>query len=109
VCLRVVRRLRAEHGRDRDVWCWTGYRFEELLAWAEAGHDDKAALLAEVDVLVDGRFELAQRDLGLAFRGSRNQRVLDAPASLRAGLAVPWARVPDAPHPPAPVDRRALL
>ncbi|MFF1530202.1 anaerobic ribonucleoside-triphosphate reductase activating protein [Cellulomonas sp. NPDC058312] len=109
VCLRVVRRLRAEHGHARDVWCWTGYRFEELLDWAAAGHDDKAALLAEVDVLVDGRFELAQRDLGLAFRGSRNQRVLDVPASLRAGRAVPCPQVPDAPHPPAPVDRRALI
>jgi anaerobic ribonucleoside-triphosphate reductase activating protein len=94
VCLRVVRRLRAEHGRDRDVWCWTGYRFEELLAWAAAGHDDKAALLAEVDVLVDGRFELDQRDLGLAFRGSRNQRVLDARASLRTGTPTPWHPTP---------------
>lgn len=96
VCLRVVRRLRAEHGRAKDVWCWTGYTFEELLAEVADGQDDKAELLAELDVLVDGRFELAQRDLTLAFRGSRNQRVLDVPASLAAGRAVPRAAVVDA-------------
>lgn len=88
VCLTVVRRLRAEHGRAKDVWCWTGYTVEELIA---SGQADKVALLAEVDVLVDGRFELAQRDLTLAFRGSRNQRLLDGRASLAAGRAVPWA------------------
>jgi anaerobic ribonucleoside-triphosphate reductase activating protein len=109
VCLRVVRRLRAEHGRRKDVWCWTGYTFEELLAEAEAGQDDKAELLREVDVLVDGRFELAQRDLTLAFRGSRNQRVLDVPASLAAGHAVPWTSARDADGVPEQVDRRSLI
>lgn len=109
VCLRVVRRLRAEHGPAKDVWCWSGYTFEELLAEAEAGQDDKAELLGELDVLVDGRFELAQRDLTLAFRGSRNQRVLDVPASLAAGRAVARAGLVGAADVgPAP-DRRALV
>lgn len=107
VCLRVVRRLRAAHGRAKDVWCWTGYTLEELLA---EGATDKAALLREVDVLVDGRFELAQRDLTLAFRGSRNQRVLDARASVAAGRAVAWAGgVRDAEGVPEQVQRRALI
>jgi len=109
VCLRVVRRLRAEHGRTKDVWCWTGYTFEELLAEAEAGQDDKAELLRELDVLVDGRFELAQRDLTLAFRGSRNQRVLDVPASLAAGRAITWTAARDADAPAEQIDRRALI
>lgn len=86
VCLRVTRRLRAEHGRRKDVWAWSGYIFEQLLS----GSDDKVALLHELDVLVDGPFTLAERDLTLPFRGSRNQRVLDVPESLRAGRAVPW-------------------
>jgi anaerobic ribonucleoside-triphosphate reductase activating protein len=88
VCLQVVRRLRAEHGRAKDVWCWTGYTFEELLAEASAGQLDKAELLGSLDVLVDGRFNVAQRDPALAFRGSRNQRVLDVRASLDSGHAV---------------------
>ncbi len=109
VCLRVVRRLRAEHGRAKDVWAWSGYTFEELLAWAAEGHEDKAELLDEVDVLVDGRFDLEQKDLRLAFRGSRNQRVLDARASLAAGRAVAWAGVHDAAATVEQVDRRAMV
>jgi anaerobic ribonucleoside-triphosphate reductase activating protein len=86
VCLRVARRLRAELGHTRDVWAWSGYTFEELLT-ASA---DKVELLGMLDVLVDGPFTLSERDLTLPFRGSRNQRVLDVPESLRAGEAVAW-------------------
>ncbi|WP_062517242.1 anaerobic ribonucleoside-triphosphate reductase activating protein [Demequina gelatinilytica] len=85
-CLAVVRRMRAELP-GKDVWCWTGYTFEQLMA--EPG--DKRELLELVDVLVDGPFDNAQRDLSLAFRGSLNQRVLDVTASLAAGHAVEWA------------------
>ncbi|MBE7700895.1 anaerobic ribonucleoside-triphosphate reductase activating protein [Oerskovia sp. Sa1BUA8] len=87
VCLRVVRRLRETFGRTKDVWCWSGYTFEEL----RGGSPDKRALLAGLDVLVDGRFEISRRDLSLPFRGSTNQRVLSVPASLAAGRAVPWS------------------
>lgn len=109
VCLRVVRRLRAEHGRAKDVWCWTGYTVEELLAEAQSGQSDKAELLGQLDVLVDGRFELAQRDLRLAFRGSANQRVLDVPASLTAGRAITWSGLHDAEAAPEQLDRRTLI
>lgn len=90
VCLAVVRRMRAELP-DKDVWCWTGYTLEQLLA----GSEDKRELLAQVDVLVDGPFDVERRDLRLAFRGSSNQRVLDVPASLAAGRAVTWAGLRD--------------
>ncbi|MDT0164906.1 anaerobic ribonucleoside-triphosphate reductase activating protein [Actinotalea sp. AC32] len=90
VCLAVVRRLRAEHGRAKDVWCWSGYTFEQLAADAAAGEADKAELLGELDVLVDGPFELGLRDRTLAFRGSANQRLLDVPASLARGAPVAW-------------------
>jgi anaerobic ribonucleoside-triphosphate reductase activating protein len=86
VCLEVVGRLRAEYGNSKDVWCWSGYTFDELIV----DSDDKQALLAEVDVLCEGRFEEDQKDLTLPFRGSRNQRVLDAQQSLAAGQAVWW-------------------
>lgn len=109
VCLAVVDRLRAEHGRSKDVWCWTGFTFEELLAEAAAGQHDKARLLGQLDVLVDGKFDLGQKDFGLAFRGSANQRVLDVPASLAAGRAVTWAGVLDASGPVEQVERRALI
>lgn len=90
VCLRIARAVRARFGDTKDIWAWTGYTFEQLILEADVGSPDKAELLGLVDVLVDGPFDIGQRDLSLAFRGSRNQRILDAPASLVAGQAVGW-------------------
>lgn len=86
VCLRVAARLRAEHGHTKDIWAWTGYTFEQLIAESP----DKVELLNHLDVLVDGPFQIDQRDLTLPFRGSRNQRLIDVPASLHSGEAVRW-------------------
>lgn len=105
VCLSLVTRMRAELGDSKDVWSWTGYTFEELLLESP----DKRALLEQVDVLVDGRFELAQRDLRLQFRGSRNQRVLDVRRSLAAGAAVTWAKSLDADRTCDQIERRSLI
>jgi anaerobic ribonucleoside-triphosphate reductase activating protein len=87
VALSVVRRMRSEFGDAKTIWSWTGYTFEELLVESA----DKQELVSHLDVLVDGRYEHEQRDLSLAFRGSLNQRVLDARASRDAGRAVAWA------------------
>lgn len=65
---------RMVHSRKLDVTTYTGYLYEELLA----RHDpDIDALLNETDVLIDGPFIEEQKDLTLAFRGSRNQRIID--------------------------------
>lgn len=66
---------------------YTGYTFEELTAMSERNPNVKE-LLEKLDLLVDGRFELSQRSLELKFKGSRNQRIIDVPESLRAGKAV---------------------
>jgi len=87
VALRVVRRLRAEFGQSKTIWSWTGYTFEEISVDSE----DKRELLSHLDVMIDGRYEHVQRDLTLPFRGSSNQRVLDARASVAGGRAVEWA------------------
>jgi len=105
VCLRLVRRVRARFGSSKDLWCWSGYTFEQLLVETP----DKLALLGHLDVLVDGPFDLAQRDLTLQFRGSRNQRVLDVPASLAAGAAGAWAGGLDATESYEQVERRQLI
>lgn len=89
VCLPLVRAVRSRFGTRKDVWCWSGYTFEQLLAEGAAGESEKTELLAAVDVLVDGPYLDEQRDPTLAFRGSRNQRVLDVEASLAVGAAVP--------------------
>lgn len=64
---------RAAHDHGLNVWCYTGYTLEHLM---EHGTGDQIALLAEIDVLVDGKFVLSERSLSLPWRGSRNQRVI---------------------------------
>ena len=92
VCLSVVKRVRETFGSAKDIWSWSGYTFEELLLETP----DKLELLHSIDILVDGRFELAKRNLNLQFRGSSNQRIIDVPKSLAAGKAVIWEQCHDA-------------
>jgi len=65
------------------LMAYTGYTLEYLLDSGLA-----RPFLECLDVLVDGPFLLAERSLELRFRGSRNQRILDMPASLATGRAV---------------------
>ena len=76
---------RAAHAHGLNVWSYSGWTFEHL---RDRGSEAQRALLAELDVLVDGPFLLEERTLALPWRGSRNQRVIDVPASLAAGDAV---------------------
>lgn len=72
-------------GRKLDITVFTGYTWEELQGLDTPGVQ---ALLDQTDVLIDGRFDLSQRDLRLRFRGSRNQRVIDVPRTRQAGYLV---------------------
>ena len=67
-----------------EVASYSGYTFEQLLHGTSA----QRKLLESIDVLIDGPFIQAEKSLELSFRGSRNQRILDVPASLAAGQAV---------------------
>lgn len=101
VCLQIVNRVRQKFGTTKDIWSWSGYTFEELLGESE----DKLALLAQIDVLVDGRFELTKRNLNLQFRGSSNQRILDVPKSLAAKKAIFWSKCLDAEQTYEPIQK----
>ena len=62
---------------DKDVWCYSGYRYDTDLSVGGSVHTAVTdEMLSCIDVLVDGRFVEAEKDLTLMFRGSRNQRVL---------------------------------
>ncbi|MBO5954203.1 MAG: anaerobic ribonucleoside-triphosphate reductase activating protein [Oscillospiraceae bacterium] len=67
-----------------EVASYSGYTFEQLLQGTPAQKE----LLKTIDVLIDGPYLQEQRSLELSFRGSKNQRILDVPASLAAGQAV---------------------
>lgn len=55
-----------------DIWIYSGFTYEEILQ-----DKDMADLLSECDVLIDGPFIEAQKDLTLKFKGSTNQRIID--------------------------------
>lgn len=74
-------------GLGYHITAFTGYTYEELLAREDA---DTIRLLGLVDLLIDGRFELAERDLRLQYRGSTNQRLIDLPKTRESGTVVLW-------------------
>lgn len=70
---------------DFDVWCYSGYTFEQL----QARNDETTnQTLKNIDVLVDGRFIEARKNPEIKFRGSDNQRILDIPSCLRQNKIV---------------------
>ena len=73
-----------------EVASYTGYTFEQLL---EEQDPAKLDLLQQLDILVDGPFRQEELSLELRFRGSANQRILNAPQSLAQGKAV-WETRP---------------
>lgn len=62
------------------IYCWTGYTLEELTD----NFNNMPNVLKNIDVLIDGRFILEQRDVSLHLRGSSNQRVIDCKKSLKS-------------------------
>ena len=80
-----IRRVR-EMYPEKNIWSFTGFTCEELLtdgSYCRCEITDE--LLSLLDVLVDGRFVQALKDISLRFRGSSNQRLIDLNATRRAG------------------------
>ena len=74
VLIPFLKRVKRECSNS-DTWLFSGYTYEMMQG---------SEILQYVDVLVDGPFLLEQKDISLAFRGSRNQRIL----RLRNGVRV---------------------
>ncbi len=67
------------HELGMDVWAYTGFTYEELI---NSKNKDILDFLSNIDVLIDGRFEIEKKSLDLEFRGSSNQRIIDVKKSL---------------------------
>ena len=80
-----IAKIARENGLN--VWAYTGYTFEQLL---EKSKTDSgiARLLELTDVLVDGPFVLSEKSYDVSWRGSKNQRLINVPESLRLQKAV---------------------
>ena len=76
--LNLLKRIEEETGKD--IWLWSGYIYENII-----NDEKKRRILQQVDVLIDGRFQLENRDIKLKYRGSSNQRVIDVKKTLETG------------------------
>ncbi len=83
-CLEIAKYCQS---KNLNVWCYTGYRFEELMMRSKT-EPLIIELLQNIDRLIDGRFLIALKSFEVPFRGSKNQRIIDVKASLELGRVV---------------------
>lgn len=70
------------HKLGLSVWCYTGYTYEQLIIFSKT-KPIYMELLKNLDVLIDGKFELKNKSFDYIYRGSSNQRIIDVPLSLK--------------------------
>ena len=85
--VQLLRRIKTEMP-EKSIWAFSGYLFDKDILSGRLG--DCSEYLSYLDVLVDGPFVEAKKNLSLRFRGSENQRLIDVPASLASGEIVLW-------------------
>lgn len=84
----LLRRVRTELPK-KDIWAYTGYTLERLQSGDSHPRCEVTdEMLSMIDILVDGPFVQAKKNISLRFRGSENQRIIDLPATRRAGSIV---------------------
>lgn len=85
-----LKKVRADYP-DKNIWCYSGFVLEsELLRPSYARCEVTDEMLAQIDVLVDGRYIKELRNLSLAFRGSSNQRIIDMNKTRATGETTLW-------------------
>ena len=70
-----------------NIWCYTGYTFEYILKHKKE-RNGWQELITNIDVLVDGKFDINKKDENLKYRGSSNQRIIDVKKSLESDMIV---------------------
>lgn len=86
----LLRQVKAAYP-EKSVWAFSGYLFDkDILSGRLGSWPVTKEYLSYLDVLVDGPFVMAKKDLSLRFRGSANQRLIDVPKSLDCGQIVLW-------------------
>lgn len=86
--VKLLRRVRETYP-EKDIWCYSGYLYDvDMVPGGRVYTDVTEEMLSYLDVLVDGRFVEAQKDVTLHFRGSRNQRIIDVKKSREANEVV---------------------
>lgn len=87
--VKLLRRIKKELPK-KTVWSFSGYTYEELTGDSRAVCEVTNEMLSMLDVLVDGEFVEAKRNISLRFRGSENQRLIDMNKTRKEGKIVLW-------------------
>lgn len=82
--LNLLKRIKRE--TNKPIWMWSGYTFEEIIS-----NPKRLEILNEVDILIDGKFEIANRNISLKYRGSSNQRVINVKESLNENETIEYS------------------
>ena len=85
----LIRRFKQEFP-TKTIWCYSGYLFDQDILNKESRIQTELTreLIGYIDVLVDGKFEIALKDISLKFKGSSNQRIIDVQESLKQNTVV---------------------
>lgn len=86
LCAPLARKLK---GDGYNIWAYSGYLAEDLMAKGESDPSIKT-FLENIDVLVDGPFVESKQSYELKWRGSSNQRLIDMPKTLETGEIIAW-------------------
>lgn len=81
VLLKTIKEIKKQTGKS--IWLWTGYTIENL-------NEKQKEIVKNIDVLVDGPFIEAEKDMRLLFRGSKNQRIIDIKKTMQERKFVLW-------------------
>lgn len=73
---------------QKDIWCYSGYTLETEILQGKVHTEVTDEFLSYLDVLVDGEFVEALKDISLPYRGSSNQRLIDIPQTLRSSQVI---------------------
>lgn len=90
----IIKKIKSKYP-EKKIWVYTGYTWESINNQVATDdldttiiHDARNEILNNIDVLVDGNYDYTQKDITIAFRGSRNQRIIDVKKSLQSGTVV---------------------
>ncbi len=88
--LPLLRKVKEVYGNSKDIWCYSGFLFDDEILGNMYDNDVTKELLSYVDIIVDGKFDMKLKNPGLKFRGSSNQRIIDVRKSMETGKIEIW-------------------
>ena len=83
---------------EKTVWIYTGNSYEEITGNHRTHTEHTYEILSLADILVDGRFVEEEKSIGLRFRGSKNQRVIDMNKTRDLGEIILWEGIKEDKH-----------